>query len=485
MQKTEVLDEEIVDKYLEKKDIDGLYKLILESGSGWVYLNNMLEIWSLEKAREDRNIFWDVCSAKEALHKYQVIDKVIRQILAGEHLPEEVVQFVRQEISVWVLMVWTLTMCVGIKQIEVMEAFREFLDKYQYDDKQKQALEAVYPDVIIRTAHVLLDQGDGYTTRKVLAKLPCKENIEDLLERADRLIEKVEQTIQYRLNTVTNVEKIGSTYFMVDCWHDRVLYAERLGDIEEWNILDRNLYHPHSICEGKGIYAIENTENGSVCFYIRNNTFQKVGEIEAGKRPHRLIYDKVRDIFWVMAGESQEIYGIRVINNSIMLCFRQKIEELYSTYVRSIRMIDDKFYIVSGPGYILQLIFEDDKFVVEKKYQVPGEYCGMNDIMFLEGYFWITVYQDYEDKVKPALLKTSSLDNLKTGQFKDMYDSLGMKGVPYFFSWVDGRICIPEIDTYNRVVLYDVEQGELKIARVLYDFGKALPEDNIFNKRLR
>lgn len=148
-------------------------------------------------------------------------------------------------------------------------------------------------------------------------------------------------------------------------------------------------------------------------------------------------------------------------------------------------MIDDKFYIVSGPGYILQLTFEDDKFAVEKKYQVPEEYCGMNDIMFLEGYFWITVYQDHEDKVKPALLKTSSLDNLKTGQFKDMYDSLGMKGVPYFFSWVDGRICIPEIDTYNRVVLYDVEQGELKIARVLYDFGKALPEDNIFNKRLR
>lgn len=271
MQKTEVLDEEIVDKYLEKRDIDGLYKLILESGSGWVYLNNMLEIWSLEKARENRNIFWDVCSAK----------------------------------------------------------------------------------------------------------LPCKENIEDLLQRADRLIEKVEQTIQYRLNTVTNVEKIGSTYFMVDCWHDRVLYAERLGDIEEWNILDRNLYHPHSICEGKGIYAIENTENGSVCFYIRNNTFPKVGEIEAGKRPHRLIYDKVRDIFWMMAGESQEIYGIRVVNNSIMLCFRQKIEELYSAYVRSIRMIDYKFYIVSGPGYILQLTFEDDKFVVEKKYQVPGEYCGM------------------------------------------------------------------------------------------------------------
>lgn len=271
MQKTEVLDEEIVDKYLEKRDIDGLYKLILESGSGWVYLNNMLEIWSLEKARENRNIFWDVCSAK----------------------------------------------------------------------------------------------------------LPCKENIEDLLQRADRLIEKVEQTIQYRLNTVTNVEKIGSTYFMVDCWHDRVLYAERLGDIEEWNILDRNLYLPHSICEGKGIYAIENTENGSVCFYIRNNTFPKVGEIEAGKRPHRLIYDKVRDSFWMMAGESQEIYGIRVVNNSIMLCFRQKIEELYSAYVRSIRMIDYKFYIVSGPGYILQLTFEDDKFVVEKKYQVPGEYCGM------------------------------------------------------------------------------------------------------------
>ena len=78
---------------------------------------------------------------------------------------------------------------------------------------------------------------------------------------------------------------------------------------------------------------------------------------------------------------------------------------------------------------------------------------------------------------RPALLRLASLNDFSAGQREDLYDDLGMKGIPYFFSWVDGKLCIPEIDTYSRIVLYDAEDGELKVNRALYDFGEANPED--------
>lgn len=107
----------------------------------------------------------------------------------------------------------------------------------------------------------------------------------------------------------------------------------------------------------------------------------------------------------------------------------------------------------------------------------------MNDIAFFQGYFWVTVYQDSKWETRPAFLRLPSLRDFGTERCVDLYDVLGMKGVPYFFSWVDGKLCIPEIDTYSRIVLYDVDGGEVKVNRVLYDFGESEPEDIIYRDR--
>lgn len=355
--------------------------------------------------------------------------------------------------------------------------------------KEYDLLENLFSDMVLDPAHAAASQiyrsGDRNICLNNIQKLLFSEENTNMLPTSDNQFTEIEHKIQCRLYTATNIEKFGNTYYIVDCWHDRVIYAKDLSKIKDWNILDNNLYHPHSICEGNGIYAVENTENGSVCFYKKGTIFEKIDEISVGRRPHRLIYDNLRDMFWILAGESQEIFGVRMTDGILQICFRQKIEELKSSYVRSMRIINNKFYIVSGPGYILQLIFSNDRFIIEKMYPVPADYCGMNDIIFLDGYFWISVYQDSKKNIRPALLRLSSLEDFQTGKYQDFYDVLGIKGVPYFFSWIDEKICIPEIDLYNRIVLYDIKQGELKVNRVLYDFGTAKQEDIIYNNRKR
>lgn len=297
-------------------------------------------------------------------------------------------------------------------------------------------------------------------------------------------IRKIERVIEGRLYTPTCMEKIGDNYMIVDCWHDRVIYSDHLVDIKEWNVLDNILWHPHSICEGRGIYATENTERDGVCFYKNElGRFVKIDEIILGKRPHRIVYDKDRDIFWVLSGKTQELYGIKSVNDHMEQCYKLTMEALQFEYARSMRMLHNKFYIVSAHGIIAELAFENGSFMCENTYVVPSKYCGMNDIIFFEGHFWISVYTSDSNEISPALLKVRSLEDFATGKYEDLYDVLGMKGVPYFFSVIDKKLCIPEIDTYSRIVLYDMNDGELRVSKVLYDFGEPKKEDALYDSR--
>lgn len=472
-----------IDRYLASGDIDGLYHYMQGKEMQEPVLCKMLEIWSLEKVWENKTIFCNVFSYKEAVAKYDTISRIMELIAYKGEISLLVVQFIDREVSIWAMLIWVLTRWYGMRQIEVLDTIISFLKDHHYAPGKITILEENYKKNLQEDLSEALAHQDGYLALRLLAKLSDSEQKAALVTEAENDIRKVEQRIQGRLYTPTSLEKIQDTYFIVDCWHHRVLYSQELCDIQDWRVLDADVKHPHSICRAKGIYAVENTEAGSICFYKEEELFVKIGEIPAGKRPHRLLYDERREMFWVLTGESQEIYGIRIGNECIELCFHQKLEELQSSYVRSMRIINDRFYIVSGPGYILELSFVEDKFLVEHKYDVPEEYFSMNDIIYFQGFFWISVYQNRGWELKPALLRLPSLYDFGTERCVDMYDSLGMKGIPYFFSWMDGKLCIPEIDTYSRIVLYDADDGELKVNRVLYDFGKAELSDIVYNHR--
>lgn len=481
----EIVENGVIDSYLADGDIGSLYLYMLDGQRQDAVLSNMLDIWSFEKEAESRTVLEDVSSYQEAAAKYAVISKIMEFIINESEMSPMLIQYAKKEISVWAMLVWICAKLIGMKRILALEAASRFMEKYQYPSASVTVMEGFRLESVQELLSLSLANEDGYLAKKLTARLPGRVMAEPLLEEAEDKICRAEREIKGRLYTPTNLEKTREgLYILVDCWHDRVLHSRELCDIKDWNVLDRNLRHPHSVCEGNGVFAVENTDKDSVCFYrMEGGSFQKTDEINAGKKPHRLLYDENRELFWTLASYSQEIFGIRVEDGKAKVQVRQKIEKLQDSYVRSMRMIDGKLYIVSGPGYILELAFAGGKFVVAQKYPVPEEYFSMNDLAFFQGYFWISVYFDSRKRKRPALLRLSSLDDFSAGNCENLYDDLGMKGIPYFFSWMDGKLCIPEIDTYSRIVLYDAEGGELKVNRVLYDFGEAVPEDIAYRHR--
>lgn len=297
----------IIDRYLEERDIDGLYAYIQDKGAKEPTLCDMLEIWSMEKEREDRTIFWNVSSYDDALKKYRAMVQVLVMIVNKQELSEPTIEYAKREISVWAILIWIMQHLKGMRQILLFEVVSLFLREHDYDADKIRVLDNVYREKLNELLSEALLYQDGYLVKALLPRFPDKERGAELSEQAERQICQIEQKIQGRLYTPTNLEKTGEgLYFLVDCWHDRVLYSRNLCDIREWHTLDGNLQHPHSACWGEGMLAVESTGNNSVCFYRMDEPFLKLGEISLGKQPHRILYDDSRGMFWVLAGTSQD-----------------------------------------------------------------------------------------------------------------------------------------------------------------------------------
>ncbi len=468
---------EIIDFCLKSRNIREGYEYVASGGASNDVVDYMLETWSIEESHGEKTILWNVYSYQELYLKWQKIDNAVRLILQKAELTPDMQEFVEKEVSVWAVLVWVLK--TGLDQIQQTTDLDTLIGYWKNHNLEKvQILETIYMENISNIVTESISRGFFYLAKKYAKKAGMEAG--EIIERG---IRKIEREIEGRLYTPTCMQKIGNNYMIADCWHDRVIYSEHLVDIREWNVLDNNLWHPHSVCEGRGIYATENTEKGSVCFYKNElGRFVKIDEIFLGNRPHRVVYDEDRDMFWVLVGNTPELYGIKPVNDHMEQCYQLGSGILQFEYARSMRMIHNKFYIVSTGGIIEELAFENGEFMFENTYTVPSKYCRMNDMIFLDGYFWISVYGS-DSGASPALLKIRSLEDFATGEYEDVYDELGMKGIPYFFSVIDKKMCIPEIDTYSRIVLYDVQDGELRVSRVLYDFGKPKREDILYDNR--
>lgn len=468
-----------VNVFLGQGDICGLQEYIRETTGDFSPLDVMLVIWELEKTKSENTIFCNVFSYSDAIRKYKVIANVLQFIVKKQEITPSLESFIQNEISVWAVLIWVLGTMQGIDQIHAFETILCFWKSHGYKDQN--VIETAYLENVQSLLGEAARNEEWYLAFHLQKRLPGDSGgNRELSKKISAGIKRIKDNIKSRLFTPTCMESINGKYMIVDCWHDRIIYAEQLVGIKEWEVLDDNLRFPHSICYGSGIYVTENTESGSLCFYRETqNGLCKIDELfHVGERPHRVLYDEARKVFWGLAGDSQELFGIKLINGTAELFYRHKIKEVPPIYMRGMRLIEDSLYIVCGAGAcIIKLVCSGDDFTVQKIYPAPDACYGMNDIIFIGGYFYISVYQDNRGDIRPALIKIKDLDYFAAGEYENIYYKLQMKGVPYYFSWIDGKLCIPEIDTWSRIVLYDIVDNELRPNQVLYDCGQATGED--------
>ena len=282
---------------------------------------------------------------------------------------------------------------------------------------------------------------------------------------------------QSRCYAPTTLTKLGDYYFLVDCWHHRVLWNKTLdNDLAKWKTLDDDLAGPHSVASDGAVYLVEDTGRHAVRVYRpEGDGFRKVGQIDGlGKRPHRIRYDAPSSAFYVLSAASQHITKLVREGDRVTVRYSRRLEFLKDEYTRSMTIDGDAMVFVSGLGFIFKTTFRDDRFSVLAQYRVPFEVNGladMNDVFHTDDGWW------YVTATPRPIVRTRSLEALVRGEYEKLDSQLGLQGTPYYLSRIEGRYYVPQIGEYNGVVSFVHRDGRIADVRTVFDFGRPQPSD--------
>ncbi len=301
------------------------------------------------------------------------------------------------------------------------------------------------------------------------------EHPEEVAEGYEPLI-----NITETLSVPTYITKVDDLWFIVDCYHDKVIYNTELNpSLYTYHVMCQELSQPHTLASDGKVYLVDDTENNSVLIYEKFDgkfiNTQKFTDI--GKRPHFSVYDKDTDTFYVWSSESGEMYCFRHTPDSTRMYLTdiRKIDRLSDVYVRSFSIIDGDIFFVSGvsPSGAAPQILECDLSTLEVKrtYEVPAKLAGMVQITPIDGMFYITVSTDATGNQDYAtLIRTASLEDLAKGDYEDIYSKYFIGGgTPYNISCVGDTYYLTEHRLQGHSIWsFKVTEGEITDVTALY-----------------
>ena len=294
---------------------------------------------------------------------------------------------------------------------------------------------------------------DGKEYIKESSLTPAGEDPQAAAESFSRLINK-----DVTLSVPTYVTLIDNKWYIVDCYHDRVLYSEFDDGItlplDNWFVMEGDLSHPHTIASDGQVYLVDDTENNRVLVYekIDYNLINTQVFEDIGVRPHFSVYDEKTDTFYVLSSGTGELYCFRHTPDSsrVYLTDIKKIEQISDVYISSFSIIDGDIYFpsgVSGEGHAPQILQCDlTTMQIKKSYPVPDALAGMVQVTKIGDYYYITVSTDITgDQSYATLVRTRSLSDLAENEYEDIYaDYFEGGGTPYNISSVGDTYFLTE-----------------------------------------
>jgi hypothetical protein len=293
-----------------------------------------------------------------------------------------------------------------------------------------------------------------------------------------------EEDWRWRCYTPTALVKTGDFYFVVDCWHHRVLWSKNLkADIAFWHSLDEDLAGPHSLASDGTVYLVEDTGRHAVFVYrFADGRFRRMERIgRLGQRPHRIRYDAATAAFYVISADSQDISKLVRTGDRLRLAYTKHLDFLEDRYTRSVTIYGGEMYFVSGPKAIVRTAYRDDSYRVLAVYRLSsGEQglCGMNDLFHTDDGWW------YVTATPKRIVRARSLEEIVNGRYEDVGRQLGVNGTPYYLSLIDGRYYVPQITEHSGIVSFVHASGRISDVRVFWDFGPPTPADRDRKARL-
>lgn len=275
------------------------------------------------------------------------------------------------------------------------------------------------------------------------------------------------------LSVPTQITKIDDTYFIVDCYHNQIIYSDSLDlPLSQWKIMTDEIVMGHTLASDGAVYLADDTENNRILVFEKKDGLfahtQTFSEI--GIRPHYIVYREEDGTFYAWSSMTGEMFLFRreTDTNNVYLSEIRQIEELNGYYVRSFTILDDSVYFVSGNSEIIQA--DLDSFQIEETYPVPDAIAGMIQLSWIDGYYYITVSTDKSGSQDAAtLIRTKDLRHLSDASYEDVYAAFIGGGTPYYISYFDGRYFLTE----HRVPGHSIwsfcsENGQLTDVTAIY-----------------
>lgn len=276
-----------------------------------------------------------------------------------------------------------------------------------------------------------------------------------------------------QLSVPTQVTKLGNTYYIVDCYHDQIIYSDNLNaPLKQWKVMTNHVHQPHALASDGTVYLVVDTENNRVISYEKGtDRFRELQIFEQiGNRPHYITYEPSDELFYVWSSLTGEMYlfGRTPGTTDLTLVETRSVPALNGMYVRSFTIMGDSILF---PCVELGAILQVDRysFELEQCYPVPDAIAGMVQIVPIEDYFYITVSSDRNyGRSTATIIRTTDLSGLRYGCYEDLKSLFGSKGTPYYISRFDGSYFMTHHDASPGIYRFQVENNIVKNISGLY-----------------
>ena len=248
------------------------------------------------------------------------------------------------------------------------------------------------------------------------------------------------------LSVPTYITKVENNYFIVDCYHNQVIYHDNLDDpLYEWQLMTNDITMGHTLASDGLVYLIDDTENNRILVMEKdvneNGTeiFVPTQEFTAvGNRPHYIVYDDYTDTFYAWSSQSGEMYLFRHPEQDTRMYLTEvrRIPSLNNVYVRSFTIVEDCIYFVSGNSSIIEAHL--NSFEIQKEYPVPDQLAGMIQLTPIGDYYYITISTDISGNQDYAtMIRVKDLKDLASGNYEDVYSNFIGGGTPYYITQIE------------------------------------------------
>lgn len=293
------------------------------------------------------------------------------------------------------------------------------------------------------------------------------------------------QNAQYSLSVPTYVTRIDDMWFIVDCYHDQIIYSEDMGaPLYEWKVLTGLAKQPHTMAGDGRVILVDDTENNRVqVFEKKNGTYVNTQLFEnIGKRPHYTVYDEEEKAFYVWSSTTGQMYVFRHDEDStkMYLCEIRSVNEnneqiLDGTYIRSFYIDGDDIYFVSGIGADGRpsgiLVCDKTTLSIKEKIEVPDSIAGMAALCKDGSYYYITVSTDVNgDQNAATMIRTKDLHGLVKGDYEEIYAKYFVGGgTPYNITRIDDTYYLTEHRLPGHSIWsFKIENDEIKEVNAVY-----------------